>query len=34
MRASLESVLSRSNISDPDINLRFGLYWGGTLFVG
>jgi class 3 adenylate cyclase len=30
----LESVLSRSDISDPDITLRFGLHWGGTLFIG
>jgi class 3 adenylate cyclase len=34
MRTSLESVLSRSDISDPDITLRFGLHWGGTLFIG
>jgi class 3 adenylate cyclase len=34
MRTSLESVLSRSDISDPDITLRFGLHWGGTFFIG
>jgi class 3 adenylate cyclase len=34
LRDALGEVTIRSQITDTDVSLRFGLHWGGTLYVG
>jgi class 3 adenylate cyclase len=34
LRRLLADVAARSDISAPDISLRFGLHWGATLYMG
>lgn len=34
LRNSLTEVAARSEISDSELSLRFGLHWGATLYMG
>jgi class 3 adenylate cyclase len=34
LRSALVEVAARSEISEGDVSLRFGLHWGATLYVG
>ena len=34
LRAALGGVAVRSEVPETDVSLRFGLHWGGTLYVG
>jgi class 3 adenylate cyclase len=34
LRARLADVAARSDLSESDLSLRFGLHWGATLYVG
>jgi class 3 adenylate cyclase len=34
LRDAISDLAARSNLSDADVSLRFGLHWGATLYMG